>query len=116
MSRMLWFVAGVGAGAYGLVKARRTAEALTPDGLHDRVNGLAVGARVLAAEFRTGCAEAEEDVRRRMERRMLEITAPEPSGTLDAGPSARPGHPDLPATPPADRHAWASITPKDDHR
>ena len=37
MSRTLWFVAGAGAGVYGMVRGRRAAEALTVDGLRDRV-------------------------------------------------------------------------------
>ena len=43
MSRAAWFLAGAGAGAYALLRARRVAEALTPDGLHDRVLGLEMG-------------------------------------------------------------------------
>ena len=43
MSRAVWFVAGAGAGVYAMVKARRAAEALTPEGLADRLAGLSVG-------------------------------------------------------------------------
>ena len=43
MSRSLWFVAGAGVGVYAVTRARRAAEALTPDGLRDRLAGLTVG-------------------------------------------------------------------------
>lgn len=86
MSRAAWFLAGAGAGVYALTKARRTAEAFTPDGLRDRVNGLFAGARVLVEEFQTGRAEAEEDLRSRIDDRMLAIAAPDP----DADPAADP--------------------------
>ena len=39
MSRAIWFVAGAGAGVWSMVKARRAAEAFTPDGLTDRLAG-----------------------------------------------------------------------------
>ena len=32
-----WFVAGAGVGVYAMVKARRAAEAFTPEGLRDRL-------------------------------------------------------------------------------
>jgi hypothetical protein len=66
MSRSIWFLAGAGAGAYALVRARRTAEAFTPDGLRDRLAGLAVGARLFQDEVRAGMAEKETDVRSRL--------------------------------------------------
>ena len=43
MGRPLWFVAGAGVGVYAAARARRAAEALTADGLRDRVR---VGERV----------------------------------------------------------------------
>ena len=66
MSRALWFVAGAGAGAYALVKARRAAEAFTPEGLADRLAGLSVGARLFGEEVRAGMAEKENDLRERV--------------------------------------------------
>ncbi|TIC85493.1 DUF6167 family protein [Nocardioides sp. GY 10127] len=66
MSRGLWFVAGAGAGAWAVVRARRVAEALTADGLRDRLAGLAVGARMLRDEVAQGRAEAETDLRERL--------------------------------------------------
>jgi hypothetical protein len=66
MSRAVWFVAGAGAGVYAMVKARRTAEALTPEGLADRLAGLAVGARLFGEEVRAGRDEKETELRERM--------------------------------------------------
>ena len=66
MSRTLWFVAGAGAGVYAVTRARRVAEALTPEGLADRLAGLTVGARLFGDEVRAGMAEKENDVRRRV--------------------------------------------------
>jgi hypothetical protein len=66
MSRGLWFLAGSALGAYGVVRARRVAEALTYDGLHDRLSGLFVGARLFSAELRAGTAEKEAELRYRL--------------------------------------------------
>ena len=63
MNRVLWFVAGAGAGAYALTRARRAAEVLTPEGLSDRLAGLSVGARMFGEEVREGMAEKEDQVR-----------------------------------------------------
>ena len=65
MSRPLWFVAGAGAGVYAVVRARRAAEAFTADGLRDRLNGLALGARMLRDEVAQGQAEKETELRER---------------------------------------------------
>jgi hypothetical protein len=65
MNRGLWFVAGAGAGIYVMIRGRRAAEALTIDGLHDRFNGLAVGARMFRDEVAQGKAEAETTLRER---------------------------------------------------
>lgn len=65
MSRALWFVAGAGAGAYGLIRGRRAAEALTVDGLRDRVEGLWLGARLFRDEVARGAAEREPELRER---------------------------------------------------
>jgi len=67
VSRGLWFAAGAGAGVYAMVKARRAAEALTPDGLRDRLAGLSLGLHLFSEEVRTGTAEAETELRRRMD-------------------------------------------------
>jgi hypothetical protein len=66
MSRSLWFVAGAGAGVYGMVKARRAQQALTPDGLRDRAGSLALGARMLRDEVAQARAEKELELRERL--------------------------------------------------
>lgn len=66
MKRAFWFAAGAGAGVYALVKARRVAEVLTPEGLADRLSALAVGAHLLGVEVRTGMAEKETELRSRL--------------------------------------------------
>jgi hypothetical protein len=65
MSRGLWFVAGAGAGVYAMVRARRVAEAFTPDGLSDRWHALTLGARMFRDEVVQGQAEAETGLRER---------------------------------------------------
>ena len=65
MSRGLWFVAGAGAGVYAMIRGRRAAEALTADGLRDRVGAAVVGARIFRDEVAQGKADAETDLRRR---------------------------------------------------
>jgi hypothetical protein len=65
MRRSLWFVAGAGAGIYAMVRGRRAVEALTADGLRDRVSGLAVGARLFRDEVAQGSAEKETELRTR---------------------------------------------------
>ena len=66
MTRGLWFVAGAGAGIYVMVKARRAAEAFTPDGMRDRLAGLNVGAQLFADEVRAGMTEKETELRDRL--------------------------------------------------
>lgn len=66
MGRGLWFVAGAGVGVYGMVRARRAAEALTPEGLRDRLAGLQLGAHLFAEEVRTGMREKEIELRQRL--------------------------------------------------
>jgi hypothetical protein len=63
MRRGLWFIAGAGAGIYAVIRGRRAAEALTIDGLQDRLNGLAVGARLFREEVAEGRAEKETELR-----------------------------------------------------
>jgi hypothetical protein len=64
--RGFWFVAGAGAGFYVVFKARRAAEAFTPDGLRDRMAGLGVGAHLFAEEVRSGMTERETELRERL--------------------------------------------------
>jgi hypothetical protein len=66
MTRTVWFVAGAAAGVYALTRARRAAEALTPEGLADRLAGLSVGARLFADEVRAGMDEKEMQLRERL--------------------------------------------------
>jgi hypothetical protein len=66
MRRGLWFLAGTAAGVWTSVRARRAAESMTVDGLQDRLQGLAAGARVLRDEVAAGRAEKETDVRARL--------------------------------------------------
>ena len=65
MNRGLWFVAGAGAAIYVMIRGRRAAEALTIDGMQDRLNGLAVGVRMFRDEVAEGKAEAETELRER---------------------------------------------------
>lgn len=66
MNRSIWFVAGAGAGVYAMVKARRAAEAFTPEGLRDRLAGLSLGAHLFAEEVRAGQVEKETELRERL--------------------------------------------------
>ncbi len=66
MSRGLWFVAGAGAGVYAMARARRAAEAFTPEGLRDRMAGLGLGAHLFAAEVRAGMTEKETELHERL--------------------------------------------------
>lgn len=64
--RTLWFVAGTAAGVYASTRARRAAEALTVDGIHDRLTGWFAGAAVLRDELRVGMHEKESELRDRL--------------------------------------------------
>ncbi len=64
--RGFWFVAGTAAGVYATAKARRAAEAVTVDGVHDRLTGWFAGARVLRDELRAGTVEKETELRARL--------------------------------------------------
>ena len=64
--RGVWFVAGTAAGVYATAKARKAAEALTVDGIHDRLTGWFAGARVLREELRAGTTEKETELRARL--------------------------------------------------
>ena len=66
MRRGLWFVAGAASGVYALTRVRRAAEALTPDGLRDRLAGLSLGAHLLREEVRAEAAVRETDLRRQL--------------------------------------------------
>ncbi|CAI9406109.1 DUF6167 family protein [Nocardioides sp. T2.26MG-1] len=66
MRRGLWFVAGAGAGVYAMVRGRRAAEALTVDGLKDRLGALELGARMFRDEVAQGRVEKESELRERL--------------------------------------------------
>jgi hypothetical protein len=97
MSRMVWFVAGAGAGVYAMVKARRTAEILTPEGLSDRLAGLAVGAQLFGEEVRAGMDEKEGELRRRLGLALAGAGRPELTGGPERAPTPidRREHPGL---------------------
>jgi hypothetical protein len=63
VSRTLWFVAGAASGAYTLIKARRTAQKFSPDGIGARVAAVGVGARMFADEVAAGMSRREEELR-----------------------------------------------------
>ncbi len=83
MSRALWFVAGAATSAYALVKARRAAEALTPEGLGDRLSGLRRGAELFADELRTERDAKESELRERLG---LTVDGPHQIGADQAPP------------------------------
>ncbi len=62
----MWFVAGATTSVYVMTKARRAAEAFTPEGLRDRLAGLSLGAHLFNDEVRTEMASRENDLRRRL--------------------------------------------------
>lgn len=66
MNRGVWFLAGAGAGVYAVVRGRRAAEALSVDGLSDRINAAAVGLRMFRDEVAQGRAEKETELRERL--------------------------------------------------
>lgn len=65
MSRAVWFVAGAGMGVYAMIRGRRAAEALTPDGLRDRWQALGVGARMFREEVAQAKTDKELELRER---------------------------------------------------
>ncbi|WP_156718232.1 DUF6167 family protein [Nocardioides sp. Leaf307] len=90
MSRGLWFAAGAGAGVWAMVRGRRVAEALTVDGMRDRVGAAVVGARILRDEVAQGRADAEPAVRARVGGALQgsarpELSAPPPVADPAAG-------------------------------
>ncbi len=92
--RGIWFVAGGAAGVYVTAKARRTAEALTVDGLHDRLTGWFAGARVLREELRVGMNEKETELRARLGAAQGELVEGRDTVRQLSGGPARVQHPD----------------------
>ena len=66
MRRGFWFAAGTVTGIYAMVRGRRAAEALSVDGLKDRLGALEVGLRMFGAEVAHGRAEKESELRERL--------------------------------------------------
>jgi hypothetical protein len=85
--RGFWFAAGAGAGAYAVVRARRLAEAFTPDGFADRWHAVTLGARLFRDEVAHGQAEAERDLRERFG--LVPHGVPELVGSSTAPPIER---------------------------
>ena len=56
---------GPAPGVYAMVRARRLKETFTAEGLSDRWNAAALGARLLRDEVAQGQAEAETELRER---------------------------------------------------
>lgn len=86
MSRTFWFVAGAATSAYAITKARRAAEAFTPDGMRDRLAGLSRGAQLFGDEVRTEMTTRETELRERLGLRLdghKQLEAP-----TDAAPAA----------------------------
>src|SRR4051812_48349545 len=96
MNRVLWFAMGAGAGVYALTKVRRAAEALTPDGLADRLAGLSLGAHLFADEVRTGMAEKEMELRGRLTLPLHGATPQLPGGEALADTAGTSGTPEQP--------------------
>jgi hypothetical protein len=75
---------------YAVVRARRAAEAFSPDGLRDRVAGLGVGAHLCADEVRAGMAERETELRERLGLTLHGppelVVAPHPPESLEGTP------------------------------
>ncbi len=95
MRRGLWFAAGAGAGVYAMTRARRLAEAFTGDGLRDRWEAVALGARLLREDVAQAQAEKETELRERFglpPHGLPQLTAPATAGRrtdeLDRRPMA----------------------------
>jgi uncharacterized protein DUF6167 len=78
MSRITWFAAGAATGVYGIVRAKRAARNLTPDGLAARAAAVGAGLRVFTSAVSTGMAEREGQLRQQL--------ALPPGGRADAVP------------------------------
>jgi hypothetical protein len=66
MSRALWFVAGAATSAYAITKARRAAEAFTPEGMRDRIAAFSLGAQMFGDEVRDEMSSRETELRERL--------------------------------------------------
>ena len=84
MSKTFWFAAGAVSGVYTLVKAKRTVENFTPDGVGARLAAWSVGARLFADEVAAGMAEREAELRDQL--RVPAVPAPQ----ITASPAPLP--------------------------
>ncbi len=80
MNKGVWFLAGSALGAYGVTRVRRAAEALSYDGVGDRLSGLFVGARLFAFEVKAGAKRKDAELRER-----LDLMGDEPASLLLEG-------------------------------
>jgi len=64
--RPAWFVAGVAAGVWGAVRARRLAYRFSVPGLTDQAAALGVGWREFARDVHTGMARREQQIAREL--------------------------------------------------
>lgn len=90
MNRAVWFAAGTGVGVYAVVRARRVAEAFTPDGVRDRLAGLRLGARLMAEEFTSGAAERDAELRDRLGLVPHGVPELDPGATPEVTPDVTP--------------------------
>ena len=63
MRRLTWFSVGAATGVYGILKARRAAQSLTPQGLRARMTAVGAGMRVFSSEVAAGMADREGRLR-----------------------------------------------------
>jgi hypothetical protein len=81
---------------YAMVRARRVAEAFTPEGLNDRWHALTLGARMFRDEVAQGQAEAETELRERfglVPHGLPELSAAGAPGRPALGRTDDPDHP-----------------------
>lgn len=90
MGRPLWFVAGAGVGVYAAARARRVADALTADGLRDRLRGWQAGARLFAEEVQQGRTQRETQLREQLGLRPTEASTGTPE--LISAPDTQKDH------------------------
>ena len=88
--RAVWFLAGGAAGVYATSKVRRLTEALSYDGVQDRLTGWFAGARIVRDELRTGIAEKETELLERVAlgdgATVLALPTSDPDSTPDHPP------------------------------
>ncbi len=86
MSRLLWFAAGAATGVYGLVRAKRLAGNVTPDGIAARAAAFGLAMRLFTDEVSAGMAEREAQLRQQIDDSRHIEAAPPTTAALDASP------------------------------